>query len=129
MRSRVVRLPQRRWMVTGVVGITAMIATACGSDSDPTPTPVPTTATTAPSELTVGGQAISDYFQGNCAVCHGGQREGLIGPALTVTALTQGDEFYIDTIRNGRPGTAMPGFALPEDELQALVGWLKRSTP
>ncbi|MQC17213.1 MAG: hypothetical protein DWG82_03125 [Chloroflexi bacterium] len=80
--------------------------------------------------LVASGPA-ADFFAANCAVCHGQNREGVVGPALTPTTLTQADDFYHETIKNGRPGTAMPpwGGMLSDADIDALVHFLKTVEP
>ena len=86
-----------------------------------------------PAAGMVQGIPVAEFFQANCAVCHGQNREGLVGPALTPERLTQPDEFYHDTILNGRPGTAMPSWAatkgLNDADANALVQFLKHVEP
>ncbi len=95
-------------------------------------TPGTGTATPAPSGPTVQGLPVGDFFLASCATCHGAQRQGLLGPALTPDVLTQPDEFYFETIANGRPGTAMPAWravGLTDDEISALVEFIKNVAP
>ncbi|MFN8639860.1 MAG: cytochrome c [Dehalococcoidia bacterium] len=90
------------------------------------------TAKAAPSGPLVKGIAVADFFKANCAVCHGQNRQGGVGPALTPARLTNTDEFYIDTIANGRPGTAMPSWkaaGLSEDDIKNLMQFEKYSQP
>jgi cytochrome c oxidase subunit IV len=84
-----------------------------------------------PGAELVAGLAPADFFAANCAACHGANREGLVGPALTPTTLTQADEFYHDTIKNGRQGTAMPpwGGMLNDTDIDVLVHFLKTVEP
>ena len=80
--------------------------------------------------LVQGGPPM-DFFTANCAACHGQNREGLVGPALTPETLTQPDEFYQETIKNGRAGTAMPpwGGMLTDADIEAMVHFLKTVEP
>lgn len=81
---------------------------------------------------TVKDMPVAEFFAGNCAVCHGQNREGLVGPALTPERLTQPDDFYFETIKNGRPGTAMPSWGaagLSDDDIHALVHFVKTVEP
>ncbi len=81
---------------------------------------------------TVQGEPVADFFAANCAVCHGQNREGLVGPALTPESLTEADEFYFETIRDGRPGTAMPSWAaagLTDSDINALVTFITTVEP
>lgn len=88
--------------------------------------------TPEPAGPTVKGLPVGDFFLASCAACHGQKREGLVGPALTPSVLTQPDDFYFDTISNGRPGTAMPAWSaqgLTDDEIHALVTFIKTVEP
>ena len=123
-----------------------MFAVACGGSGTSTAasgTPGEPSATAAETETepgdddeeiaeTVQGKEVARFYQLNCSSCHGLDQQGIVGPALTVAALTQDDQFYIDTIANGRPGTVMPswtanGLTIPE--IRALVHWLKEGAP
>jgi mono/diheme cytochrome c family protein len=100
-----------------------------GGDGTATPTEVPSDPNAATE---VKGVLVGTFFAQNCAVCHGQNREGLIGPALLPSVLTQSDEFYHDTIANGRPGTAMPAWAaagLTDEEITHLVNFIKNVEP
>ncbi|TAJ20038.1 MAG: c-type cytochrome [Dehalococcoidia bacterium] len=86
----------------------------------------------APSGPTVQGVAVADFFQKTCATCHGNKRQGIVGPALTPAKLTNTDDFYFQTIKNGRPGTAMPSWGaagLNEADIKALVTFIKTVEP
>ncbi len=80
--------------------------------------------------LVQGGPPV-DFFLANCAACHGQNREGIVGPALTPERLTEPDAFYQDTIKNGRTGTAMPpwGGMLTDADIEAMVHFLKTVEP
>lgn len=65
----------------------------------------------------------------NCAVCHGPRLKGKVGPALTPKALaSKNEQALVNTILEGRPGTAMPSweFMLKENEARWLVQYLRR---
>ena len=69
-----------------------------------------------------------DLFKANCAACHGFQREGGVGPTLVPQALNQPDDYYVDRILDGVPGTAMPSWraaGLTEEQARALVIYLR----
>ena len=93
-------------------------------------------ATAAPKGAVSGpavqGVAVGDFYQKTCAVCHGNKRQGIVGPALTPSKLTNTDDFYFNTIKNGRPGTAMPAWGpagLKDDDVKALVTFIKTVEP
>jgi mono/diheme cytochrome c family protein len=78
-----------------------------------------------------GPLPVREFFANNCAVCHGLNREGGVGLPLTRDRLTEPDQFYIDTITNGR-GAIMPAWGpqgLDEDEIASIVTWLKNTDP
>src|SRR6186713_1328609 len=68
----------------------------------------------------------SAFYSERCAVCHGGDARGAIGPSLvTLWASGATDERVLRTIRQGVPGSAMPPSKAPDDELRAIVAFLK----
>ena len=86
----------------------------------------------APAGPAVQGVPVADFYQKTCATCHGNKRQGLVGPALTPERLTNTDDFYFNTIKNGRPGTAMPAWGavgLKDDDVKALVQFIKTVQP
>ncbi len=67
-------------------------------------------------------------YQQHCAVCHGAQRTGLMGPALLPESLERVRPAELQrVIAQGRPATQMAGFAsqLSESEIQALAAWVR----
>ena len=83
---------------------------------------------------TVQGVPVADFFQSTCAACHGADRAGITGLGLPLTpdALTQPDEFYFNTIAEGRPGTVMPSWranGLTDEEIQTLVEFITTVEP
>ena len=69
-------------------------------------------------------------YSERCAVCHGGDARGAIGPSLvTLWASGATDERVLRTIRQGVPGSAMPPSMAPDDELRAIVAFLKTLAP
>ncbi len=78
-----------------------------------------------------GGRSIAQFYADTCGGCHGPNREGGTGPALIPARLTADDVFYFDVIKNGRPGTAMPGWGqhgVSDEEIWGLLGFV-RSQP
>ncbi|WP_204115865.1 nitrite reductase [Shimia biformata] len=69
----------------------------------------------------------ADYAE-YCAECHGAERIGAIGPALTPTTLKRmRGASLTDVIRDGRPATQMPGFGafLDAPAIDELAAFLK----
>lgn len=77
------------------------------------------------------GKSANEVYNDSCGGCHGPNREGGTGPALIPGRLTENDDLYFSTIKDGRPGTVMPAWAptgMSDEEIWALVG-LIRSEP
>jgi putative heme-binding domain-containing protein len=71
-------------------------------------------------------QAGGALFRERCADCHGADAKGGRGPDLTRPAIADGrDERLFQTIRSGIPGSIMPPSAAPDDELWAIVAYLR----
>jgi cbb3-type cytochrome c oxidase subunit III len=82
-------------------------------------------------------------YAASCAGCHGAKGQGGEGPALANPVLLRAapDTFFVETIRNGRRGTAMAGFgaptpvrrALEQSEIESIVSfirtWDREKTP
>lgn len=74
-------------------------------------------------------------YAANCAPCHGDEGEGKEGTALANPVLleTATDTYLVETIRSGRRGTSMPGFANPspvrqllaQDEIESIVAHIR----
>lgn len=95
-----------------------------------------TGTTQAEGAVIVSANGAADWFDGrtareayrdSCGGCHGPNREGAVGPALVPANLPQNDAFYLDTIKNGRPGTLMPSwkYIYSEEEMWLLLGFLR----
>ncbi len=80
----------------------------------------------APKATTTDGAAL---FQANCAVCHGEDATGGVGPNLTVEFQRNTEEMVGEIIRGGRINynrPSMPSWAfLGDDAVDALVQFLK----
>ncbi|HNP59684.1 MAG TPA: c-type cytochrome [Nitrospirales bacterium] len=78
-------------------------------------------------------------YERHCVTCHGpgGKGDGPIGPVLVPPAANltllgkQSDKTILDTLRKGRPGTAMPAWEhdLNPQELNHLLSFLRTLTP
>lgn len=67
-------------------------------------------------------------YQQHCAVCHGEQRTGAMGPALLPESLERlRPAEALKVIQNGRPATQMPAFAqqLGDAQVQALAAFIR----
>jgi putative heme-binding domain-containing protein len=84
----------------------------------------------APAEGVFNGSQVDagrKLWAANCAVCHGSQGKGGRGPDLTTGKFRHGgtDDDLYRTMRNGLPGTEMPGFPLSEAESLQLISFLR----
>jgi putative heme-binding domain-containing protein len=68
----------------------------------------------------------SALFAARCALCHGPDAKGQLGPDLT-RRWTRGetDESAFLVIRNGVPGSSMPPNAAPDNDIWAIVAHLR----
>ena len=65
-------------------------------------------------------------YGNRCAECHGADAKGLNGPDLTVLwARDIRDERVFQTIRSGVSGSVMPSSPAPDQEIWAMVAYLK----
>jgi cytochrome c55X len=72
--------------------------------------------------------ALAELLRQDCGSCHGMTRKGGLGPPLLPEALaSKPDAVLVDTLLNGRPGTAMPPWRdfLSADEAAWLVERLR----
>jgi alcohol dehydrogenase (cytochrome c) len=69
-------------------------------------------------------------FAERCAACHGADARGQNGPNLTAlwTAGATDDRVF-QTIRRGVPGSVMPPSDAPDDEIRAIIAFLKTLAP
>ncbi len=79
-------------------------------------------------------QTGAELFSGNCAPCHGADRNGVsgLGPALIPTRLSELSDAEIkETILDGRTGTLMPPFGdkLSPEEIDVLLQFIKYTSP
>jgi cytochrome c oxidase cbb3-type subunit 3 len=69
------------------------------------------------------------YHSAGCIACHGNNARGAVGPDLTDDEWLRkpSDEMVFNTIRNGRQGTAMSGFAgdLTDAQIWTIITWLR----
>ena len=84
----------------------------------------------SPAQTTSAGSQINQgrsLFGEQCASCHGADGRGLNGPNLTNLFTSSGgsDERVVQIIRNGVPGSIMPASRNSDDEIRAIVGYLK----
>ncbi|MEW5974355.1 MAG: PQQ-dependent dehydrogenase, methanol/ethanol family [Acidobacteriota bacterium] len=72
-------------------------------------------------------QAGKKAYVNYCQVCHGGDGKGGRGPALTTGKFEHGGEDWqlFQTIQRGIPGTQMPNFEIPEEEIWQMVTYLQ----
>ncbi len=65
-------------------------------------------------------------YDTRCAECHGADAKGISGPDLTALwEVGTSDARVFETIRLGRPGSIMPSSSAPDDEIWAVVAYLK----
>src|SRR5687768_14953540 len=71
-------------------------------------------------------RAGAQLFAARCALCHGPDAKGQLGPDLTQRwARGETDESAFLIVRNGVPGSSMPPNAAPDNEIWAIVAHLR----
>lgn len=71
-------------------------------------------------------QAGASLFRERCADCHGADAKGVSGPDLTrLWTAADADQRVFQTIRSGVPGTIMPASSAPDQQLRAIVAYLR----
>lgn len=74
-------------------------------------------------------QAGASLFRERCADCHGADAKGASGPDLTRLWTTDASgERVFQTIRSGVAGSIMPPSAAPDEELWAIVAYLRSTS-
>src|SRR5215831_1154014 len=97
----------------GLAPFLIALGVACGAAAQ---TPAAQTEATRGSAL----------YQLRCSDCHGVDAKGVHGPDLTVLfANGATDDRVFQTIRRGVPGTEMPSSNAPDDEIRAIVAYLR----
>ncbi len=74
-------------------------------------------------------QELLNLLKHDCGACHGLQRKGGLGPPLLPQALTdKSNEYLLETIQEGKPGTAMPPWKkfINKDESLWLIENIRR---
>jgi mono/diheme cytochrome c family protein len=104
--------------LTALLILSALLV-ACGDDNG--------TAPEVDEPGMIRGLTPHDYFQQNCASCHGEQRQGVVGPPLGPADLTQDDAHYARIIRDGVQRSPMPawGRQLNETHIALLIEYLR----
>ena len=81
-----------------------------------------------PVQSSPQAQAGGQLFQQNCSFCHGRDAMGgESGPDLTRSKIVlsdKGGDKIAPVVREGRPGTKMPGFNFSQQELDSIVAFL-----
>ncbi|MBP9202841.1 MAG: c-type cytochrome [Kofleriaceae bacterium] len=110
--------------------------TSSGPVSTAPPAPTPPPAPAMPPEVVAGRTAFAKY----CALCHGPAARGyaadnapsLVNPTFLATVE---DSFLMASIKEGRPGTAMAGYArdlggpLDDTQIQQVIAFLRWQGP
>ena len=86
----------------------------------------------APVNAAVDAPRLEHLLTQDCGACHGLHLTGGLGPELTRAALAgKSRDSLIATVTQGRPGTAMPGWAplLSPGDIRWLVDLLLQGYP
>ncbi len=89
-----------------------------------------TNASEAASPADQRQHELLNLLKHDCGSCHGLSFRGGLGPSLLPDELAgKDDDFLIDTVLNGRPGTAMPPWRdfISAEEAAWLIDYLRRN--
>jgi cytochrome c oxidase cbb3-type subunit III len=90
-------------------------------------TPPPAAASSTAAPIKADAEAGAKIFAQHCAMCHGAEGKGGIGPDLTRTTFTYGksEDDIRHTIEQGRPN-GMPAFGnqLSEDQIENVAAFV-----
>lgn len=123
------------FLILGVLGFGTLLLAACAEPEIPNPAARPTEAVDLAAlyedgEIPEIPSEAYKLFAENCTACHGPVGDGTsIAPPLNSAELRErlDDTEIFDTIKNGRPGTAMPiwGNQLTDEDISALVALIR----
>jgi mono/diheme cytochrome c family protein len=115
------RSPLRRAAGLAAPVLTLLLVPACSDDGGEAPPVDP--AAVAAADLDVGRQV----YDQRCAVCHGRDGGGGVGPSLEGVADDLALDRHVQIVRRGREG--MPSFdgQLSDDEILAVVRYERES--
>lgn len=104
------------------IAVAAWLALACGALA-----PLRAEEQRNPFEADEAAMRIgAALFGARCADCHGPDAKGKLGPDLTQRwARGASDESAFSIIRSGVPGSSMPPSIAPDNELWAIVAYLR----
>src|SRR6478672_7146762 len=75
-------------------------------------------------------EAGRDQYASLCARCHGGDGNGgELGPAIVNGIAARTDADLATLVRDGRPDRGMPGFALADPDMRALIAFVRTLRP
>jgi putative heme-binding domain-containing protein len=74
-------------------------------------------------------EAGKQIYMGSCSGCHGATGEGSQGPSLlSGRASRLQDRTLLTSIKNGSPGTSMPGFPMADDKVLQVASFVRSLT-
>jgi|SRR5699024_1656493 len=111
-------LYMKKWLLTIVFGA-ALVLGACGGDDDADGGNDNGGDDNGDTEVSAGEEA----YQNNCASCHGGNLEGVSGPALDTAGADHSADEIEDIIENGTGGMP-PQPSVSDDDRTAIAEWL-----
>lgn len=115
------------------VGCSSSSPTSAPSSSPQQPAASGSSSSSAPASSTGASAASGDVAKGktvfaaNCAVCHGQNAEGLVGPDLRKIGSTRDGEFlnrWISDPPAVKPDTQMPKLPLSDPDRKSVVEYL-----
>ncbi len=127
------RLTYTAVAVTAVGVVTGLVLGAALFSGDATPSAADSSPASS-AQASHSHEDVGELFVASCAVCHGENREGVLGagPPLTQQSLADLSDTEIrDTISHGRLTAGMPSFerTLSAEEIDALLEFIRHAAP
>lgn len=79
---------------------------------------------TTEQKTTASAATPDQIFQKNCAICHGNNLQGGVGPNLQKIGASKTKDDILNQIKNG--GGQMPGGIISGDDAQKVADWLSQ---
>ncbi|MED0707290.1 c-type cytochrome [Aneurinibacillus aneurinilyticus] len=105
----------KKLTTAGLLLTLAVGLAACGGGDKPSSAPADQNQNQS-AATGAGGDDAMKIMQGKCISCHGQNLKGGVGPELEKVGGRLDKAGIVKVIKEGRPGTAMPGGLLNNDE-------------
>jgi mono/diheme cytochrome c family protein len=118
----------KKLTTAGLLLALAVGLSACGGGEKPSSAPADQNQSQSQNQSATtsgsGGDEAKKVMEGKCISCHGQNLEGGAGPELQKVGSRLSKDEIAKIIKEGRPGTAMPGGLLNDEETEKVASYL-----